>query len=296
MLVVPDSEATVSGQMVQKLVTLSNEKGIDMGVAATRGTFSSDAQGIADANGVHLLDTETLSATVESEGLEDLVEEFSTGQPDGEDADSITDRLPEMSGSLPAVGDGGSGLRTLVMALLAIGVVIAAIQFLGMGGMLGGFIASLPVPDLGVGLGGGGYTMTAVSLSEGNATPVDVRWNARTQTTVVAPNGESFAAPEGKQFVVVELNVSNPRNESLVFRADHLALATGNTRYGNQPLQGASGQLPMVVEPGSAKSGYVVYTVPKASESATLLGLPGPKVPPMTFERDRALPTQVGGA
>lgn len=292
MLVVPDPEATVSGQMTQKLVTLTQEKGIDMAVAATRGTFSDDSRGIADASGVHLLDVPTLEETVAAEDAHDLVSEFASGG--GGDGGSVLDRLPAVGVSLPA-GVGG-GVKYLVLAVVAVALVVGGIQFLGMGSMLGGAVAGIPLPDLGVvGGEGGGYTMTAVSLSEGNGTTVSVAWDARAQSTVVAPNGESFAAPEGTQFVVVQMNVTNPSNETLVFRARHLALAAGDTRYGNQPLQGASGQLPLMIEGEQTKQGYLVFTVPEDATAATLLGLPGPDVPPMQFERDSTLEFQVGG-
>lgn len=296
MLVVPDPAATITGQMTQKLVTLVQEKGIDMGVAATRGDFSDDAQRIADANGVHLLDVPTLEETVAAEDAQDLVAEFAGGGGGGGGggSGSFLDAVPSLD--VPVPGGLGGGTKFLALGVLAIVVVVGGIQFMGMGSVLGGAVAGLPIPDLGlVGGGGGGYTMTAVSLSAGNATPVDVRWDVRTQSTVVAPNGESFTAPEGKKFVVVQFNVSNPAAETLVFRARHLSLATDGTRYGNQPLQGASGQLPLMVEGKSSKKGYLVYTVPAESTSATLLGLPGEEAPPMDFERDRSLEFQVGG-
>ena len=295
MLVVPDPEAKISGQLLQKLVTITQNKGVEVGVAATRGSFSQDAEAIASANGVHLLDPATLEETVHEEGATDLVERFSgetagDGGGDGDEGSSLVDRLP--IGSVPGglSSTAGGAVRTLVVLIVVFAVVFGAVQFLGIGGMFGGAVAGLPLPDIGGSLGGdAGYTMTAVSLTSGNGTAIDVRWNARTQSTIVAPNGASFDAPEGKTFVVVAVNVSNPSDEPVIFRADYLALATGDTRYGNQPLQGASGQLPMQVEAGSSASGYVVYTVPAESESGTLLGLPGGDVPPMTFERDRDL-------
>lgn len=291
MLVVPATDATVSGQILQKAATIVEDKGIDTAVAATRGTFSQDAQGVASAEGVHLLDPAALEETVGAEDLHHLVEEYSQGGGGG--GGSLFDRLPVPAVSIPNVGGGGGTVRMAAMGIVAIIIVVAAIQFLGFGSMLGGLFAGLPIPDLGLGLGGGGYTVTAVSLSEGNATPAEIKWDARPQTSVVAPNGEEFTAPEGKQFIVVQVNVTNPRDEPMVFRAGYLALATQNTRYGNQPLQGASGQLPVQIEAGSSVQAYVVYTVPEDAESATLLGLPGPDVPPMTFERDQEMAFQV---
>jgi len=299
MLVVPDPTETVSGQVLQKTVTLVQDKGIDTAVAATRGSFSDDADGVAQANGVHLLDPAALEETVGAEDAHHLVEEFTQGSAGGRDGGggeggSIADRLPSMGLPVPGgIGLGGT-LRTLLLAIVAVGVVVAAVQFLGFGDLLSGLVAGLPLPEVGLG-GGGGYTITAVSLSQGNGTPVGVTWNARPQSTVVAPNGESFNAPEGKQFVVVQVNVTNPGNESLIFRADYLALATQDTRYGNQPLQGASGQLPVQVQPGNSTRAFVVYTVPADAESATLLGLPGPDNPPIDFQRDESMAFQVEG-
>lgn len=293
MLVVPGTDETVTGQLLQKAVTLVQDKGIDTAVAATRGTFSDDARGVAEANGVHLLDPEALEKTVAAEDAHDLVEEHTGGGGGG--GNSLMGRLSTVGIPLPDGIAMSGGLRTLLLAVLAVIVALGAIQVLGIGTPLSALVGALPLPELGFGAGGGGYTITAVSLSSGNATSVPIVWNARQQSTVVAPNGETYTAPEGEQFVVVQLNITNPGDETLVLRPGYLALATNNTRYGNRRLQGASGQLPVQIEPGASTEAYVVYSVPEDADSGTLLGLPGSDIPPMTFERDRSLSFQVEG-
>ncbi len=294
MLVIPGRDETVTGQLLQKAVSLVQDKGIETAVAATRGTFSEDARGVADANGVHLLDPEALEKTVAAEDVHDLVEEHSSGGGGGVGG-SLMDRLSDVGLQVPDGAGVPGRLQTLFMGVLAVAVVLGAIQFLGIGTPLSGVIGALPLPEVGFGAGGGGYTITAVSLSAGNATPVPIAWNARQQSRVVAPNGEAYTAPDGQQFVVVQLNITNPTAETLVFRSNYLALATNNTRYGNQPLQAASGQLPVQIEAGASVDAYVVYSVPEDTESGTLIGLPGSDIPPMTFERDRSMSFQVEG-
>jgi hypothetical protein len=152
-------------------------------------------------------------------------------------------------------------------------------------------LSGVPIPDFGLGLGGGGFPMTAVSLADGDGTPVEIRWDARRQETLVDPAGNPYSANnetnDNRTFVVVQLNISNPGNDSLVFRPGYLALSANGTRYGAQSLTGGSGQLPIQVPANGSKRAYVVFTVPEDADSATILGLPGEDVPPMRFERDR---------
>lgn len=122
----------------------SSRKGIDTGVAATRGSFSEGAQGIANAEGVHLLDPAALEETVGAEDAHDLVEEYSQGSGGG--GGSLTDRLPIPPVSLPSVGGGGGTVRIDAASVVAIIVVVAAIHFLGVGSMLGASSRVSPYP------------------------------------------------------------------------------------------------------------------------------------------------------
>lgn len=287
MLVVPDPGTTVNAQLLGKVAGVIESKGVDVGVAATRGTFGTDAERVANANDIHLLDPPALEQTIAAEDAYDLLEEFRTGSDR-----SLIERLPSVPIAVPRLPTGGIGIFVAVIATMAIAY--TGLGFLGLDGMLDSYLSVLPLPDLPIpslpipdlGLGGGGFPVTAVSLSQANTTPVDVQWDARRQQSLVAPNGVTFESEENETFVVVQLNVSNPDDETLVVRSEYLALSAGNTRYGAQFLKGGSEQLPMTVQPNSSKRGYVVFAIPEDADSATLIGLPGDDVPPMQFERD----------
>ncbi|MFB6076980.1 MAG: restriction endonuclease, partial [Candidatus Nanohaloarchaea archaeon] len=108
MLVVPDPDATISGQLLQKVVRLMDEKEVDVRVAATRGTFSDDARRIGEANGVHLLDPDELEQTVAAEEAYDLVAEFSGGTA----GDSL---VPSVGYSLPSISRPGGRVRLVAL-------------------------------------------------------------------------------------------------------------------------------------------------------------------------------------
>lgn len=295
MLVVPGEGATVDGQLMQKAASVIRSKGVDVGVAATRGSFAGEARQVANANDIHLLDPGALEQTIAQEDAFDLLEEFSSGG-----GRSLGDRLPGLPS--PTIPLPGGRIRVILIVVVVLVVGYAGLGVVGLGDLPASLFASLPlpsiplpslpIPHLGLGLGGSSFPVTAVSLSQGSATPVDVRWDARRQESIVAPNGETFAAGANETFVVVQVNVSNPTNESMVFRANYLSLSANNTRYGNQFLKGGSGQLPVQVPAGGSKRAYVVYSIPKDAASATLLGLPGKKIPPMRFARDPELAFQ----
>lgn len=287
LLVVPATNATVPGKPVQTVASICDAKNVDVGVVATRGGFSDDAERIAEANDVHLLDQPALEKTVAAEGLEDLVEEYSS---DG--VGSLLDRLPIPSLRSPSPpGIPTRGLTTLlvVAAVVAIGLV-GAQHF----GVLPDLTAQVPgfVPSFGVG-GGGGFTVTAASLTAGNGSAVDVAWNADVQSQVTTQEGKTFTAPDGETFVVVQMNVTNHRSDPVIFRSRSLAFAANNTRHGPRHLKGALGQPPAQIPPGNSTSLWVVFSVDRDVDSGTLLGLPGTDAPPIQFHRDRELPMQV---
>jgi len=292
LLVLPAPDATVPGKPVQTVASICDAKNVDVGVVATRGGFSDDAERIADANDVHLLDETALEKTVEAEGLEDLVEEHST---DG--GGSLFDRLPIpsrpalRSPSPPGIPTRGLTTLLVVAAVVAIGLV-GAQHF----GVLPDLTAQVPgfVPSFGVG-GGGGFTVTAASLTAGNGSAVDVTWNAAVQSSVTTQEGATFSAPEGEKFVVVQMNVTNNREEPVIFRSSTLGFAANNTRRGPRHLKGALGQPPAQIPPGNTTSLWVVFSVDRDVQSGTLLGLPGSDTPPIRFHRDSDLPIRVAG-
>ncbi|MFB6124790.1 MAG: restriction endonuclease [Halanaeroarchaeum sp.] len=284
MLVVPGTGAVVPGKRAQTVASICDAKNVDVGVVATRGTFSDDAQRIAEVNDVHLLDGEALEETVESEGMHDLVESFVDNPAGGS---SLRDRLP-LPDELPSLRSPSPiqiptrGLMALLglVAVIAIGVVGA--QTVGV------------VPDLGTlpvlgGAGGSGFTMTAASLSSGTGGGgLDVAWHARPQKKVVTDAGR-FEPDPGSRFVVVQMNVTNRGDSQMVVTPRFFGLAANNSRVGPQLLNGAKGQPPMPVPPGGERSVWVAFPVDEGVDEGTLLGLPGERVPPIRFHRDRSL-------
>lgn len=282
LLVVPATDAEVPGKRVQTVASICDAKNVDVGVVATRGTFSDDARRIAEVNDVHLLDTDELAQTVESEGLEDLVDAF---VDDGDDGQSLVSRLPVPDGlpSLRSPAPVPIPTRGLMAALAVVAVLAIALvgaQTLGVAPSLG----FLP------GLGGGadGFTVTAATLSSGGDGGVDVAWDARVQSAVVTDAGR-FEPSAGQQFVVVQMNVSNEGGSQVVLTNQFFGFAANNSRVAPQPLSGAKGQPPMPIPPGGERSVWVAFPVDEGVDAGTLLGLPGERVPPIRFHRDRSL-------
>jgi hypothetical protein len=302
-LVAPGDGQTGPGP-VESVRDLQSQKGIDVPVTATRGSFSQAATEAAEAGDIHLLDPETLAETARAEGFEDLLEEYSSR--------GLRQRL---SGAIPAIGLGSipgqsigrravgalTGNGSTVFLLGGLGLLLALGWVLGLGGFLaglplpgpglleavGGLLGGLPLPE--VGLGGGGYSATAVSLVDGGEETTTVRWDLQRGEEVVGPNGTTYAAHGNQTFVVIQFNASNPTAEPVVLSGETFAYDTDGGRYGQQPLEGARGQVPVVVPPQASARGYVVFSVPAEADSGTLLALPGPEATPIAFERDRNL-------
>lgn len=291
MLVLPGEDETVAGKPVQTLVGICDAKNVDLGVVATRGSVTDDARRIAEANDVHLLDTDALEATVASEGLQDLVEEFT------EETATVLDRLPIPSG-LPSLFRRPSPptipTRALTLLLIAVGVGAVAIvgaQSMGVGlGPLGS-IGALPGDGLGLGGGSEDITVTAVSLTGSTDDAVEVAWNARTQSTLVTENDTRYEAPAGQTFVVVEMTVTNQRVATSTLDASMLAFAANDTVREPRQLNGTESPLPVQLAPEESETLWVVFTIPEGETSGTLVGLPAENAPPIRFEHDPSVET-----
>lgn len=303
-LVGPGDDGPVGQEPLETLQGLRTEKGVDVPVAATRSSFDGSAREMAEGNGIHLVDPETLERTASAEGFEDLLEQYSSGGI----GSGLVQAVPGLGGiprpnfGIPSadLGSGPSSVLVLGTVVVLIVGLLGAFMF---GDTLGGFLAGLPLPELGlietvggvlgglpfpdIGLGGGGYSVTAVSLVDGEAEPVEVTWDVKSQDQIVGPNGTTFSAPENHTFAVLQLNATNPSADPVVLEPEAFGFATDSVRYGPQPLEGATGQLPIVVPALSWAEGYVVFSVPEDADSGTFLALPGPDRVPISFERDR---------
>ncbi|MGM0398491.1 MAG: restriction endonuclease [Halobacteriota archaeon] len=295
MLVVPAEDETVAGKPVQSLVGICDAKNVDVGVVATRGEFSDDAERIAAANDVHLLDTAALEATVAEEGLEDLVEEFSTG------SDSLTDRLPIPS-AVPAVLRHPSPppipTRALTVLLVVVGVVALAIvgaQSMGIGlGPLGS-IGAVPADALGLGGGGSGedFTVTAVSLAGTGDDAVAVAWNAETRSSLTTADETKYDAPKGSKFVVVHMRLTNHGETAKPFGAEMLGFAANDTVRSPRELEDTDDGLPILLKPDQSETVWVVFSVEDDERSGTLLGLATDDTPPLRFEHDPSVESEL---
>lgn len=304
LILVAPGDGETGPEPVETVGDLQSENGIDVPVAATRGSFSQAARELAESGGIHLLDPDTLAETARAQGFEDLLEGYSSR--------GLTERL---TGAVPAPALGSipgqsiarralanaSGGGSKVTVIGALGLLLVVGWFLGLGQFLGGlplpgpgvleavggFLGGLPLPE--VGLGGGGYSATAVSLVEGGGEPTTVRWDLQRGGALVGPNGTTYEAQQNHTFVAIQFNASNPTAEPVVLSGETFGYDTDGGRYGPQPLEGARGQVPIVVPPRESARGYVVFSVPADADSGTLLALPGPEATPIAFERDRDL-------
>jgi hypothetical protein len=294
MMVHPDSDATVAGQPVQSLVGICDAKNVDLGVVATRGEFTDDAERIAAANDIHLLDTEALETTVEAEGLEDVVEEFAHGS-----SGSVLGQI-SLSGIVPAVFRTPSPrsipTRGLTSLLLIVGVVAIGLVGLQSMGMLGADSGPLAVGGFELGDDDSDeFTVTAASLTEQSDEGISIAWTATRQQTATVGNDSQYKPPDGEQFVVVEMQVTNEGTSTAALRTEDLGFAANDVLHQPHRLEGAAGQPPVVVEPGQSESVWVVFTVDADVTSGTLLGIPGEDGAPMRFERDPSVDRPLTG-
>ncbi|MFB6093575.1 MAG: restriction endonuclease [Halanaeroarchaeum sp.] len=274
MLVDPSTEATVDVDRVGELARICDAKNVDLGVVATRGDVTEDAERRAADDDLHVLDTETLEATVESEGLEDLLETV-------EDGGGIGAVLPsDLPFPTPSVSPPTIPTRGIAALLVIVGVAAAAVVGLQTAGVLGAGALDLPV-----GLeSDDGLTATAVSLTGGEGEGVHVAWTANRRSTLPGPNGTTYRPPAGDTFVVVTMAVSNDRGATTRLQASTFAFAANGTVHGPHRLAGASGQLPVTLDPGRTNTTWVAFTVDAEAERGTLLALPNGGSVPVRFE------------
>lgn len=296
MLIVPGDGSTVAGKPVQTAADVCDAKNVDLGVVATRGEFTDEAEQIADLNDIYLLDTSALEATVAEEGLQDLVDEYSGGSG-GSLLGKLTAPLGVLSipkrPSPPSIPTRALSVVLVVLAIAAI--VIGGVQVMGLGVGLGGSLPDVgPLPGLGGG-GSGNMTMTAVSLTGTSEDGVDVAWDATSRSTIVTGNNTTYEAPDGEKFVVVGMTVTNNRPATSTLDRGVFGFAANDEIRGPRSLNGTDDPFPIQLEPNGSTTVWIVFTVDANADSGTLLALPGEGTPPIRFERDRSVETDLGG-
>lgn len=289
MLVLPDENASVAGQPVQSVASICDAKNVDVAVAATRGEFTDDAQRIAEANDIHLLDPSALEATVAEEGLQDLVDEYAADGSSGGSLLSLPSFVP--SPSPPSIPT-----RLLTVLFVVVGVIALAVvgtQLLGIGTGPLGLLGQLPGDVLAGGSGGDDLTVTAVSLTGSAEDSVEVAWNTKTTGAIVTANETRYEAPDGEKFVVVQMEITNDRPATSSFDASMLGFAANDTVREPRTLNGTSDRLPLELAPEESATTWVVFTIDKGESSGTLIGLPGENTPPLRFTHDPSVEADV---
>ncbi len=296
-LVLP-GDVEVPGKRLQQYASLVKKKSVDVRVVATQGSFTDDAERIAKANDVHLLDPQAVLETVEAEGLEGGLSRFASenGGGDGGGGGGIGALLPGLPGpslglpsGVPLPSPGGKGLKSvLVIVLIATSLLagFAGGAFLGPGGGGGGGAVAAAMGGL-VG-GGDDVAVASFSTAEPGSAGLTVHWNARTANSVVA-NGSSYEAPEDSRFLVVQLVVENTGDDRVPVKAGDFLVNANGTRYAHQPLDGARPFEMAAVSPGNETTGWVVFAIPDDATDAVLVPDTGAAGGPVTFVRDSSL-------
>lgn len=293
-LVLP-GDVEVPGKRLQQYASLVKKKDVDVRVVASQGSFTDDAERIANANNVHLLDPQAVLETVEAEGLQDTLATFVAD--DGSDggggglgavfsglpvpAPSIPGGVPD---SLPVPSLGGNGLKSILLVVLIASSLLAGFvggAFLTPGA--GGTIASAIGSDGGG--GSGDLAIGALSTAEAADAGLLVHWNARTTERVVA-NGSSFEPPSGTVFLVVQYEVTNTGDDRVPVRPDAFHVNVAGARYTHQPLDGARTFEITALSPGNATTGWAVYSIPASARDAVLVPDPDTAGGPVTYVHD----------
>ncbi|WP_416838985.1 hypothetical protein [Haloferax sp. DFSO52] len=317
MLVLPAVEATVEKDHVRGFVAHAKKRQIDVIAIATQGVYTDEVRGFTTKHDVTLLDLDLLGETVDDEGLEETVKQYTDGEV-YETADvefglpfdvpepvanvissvpihSVRERLDSLRGS---DGDGGS-LRDRLPSSLddlksgsppSVRVVVVAVLLLVLA--LGSVAALGPMVD---GLGGpgmqDGVAVSALSSSPSPSADIVAQWNSRT-TDSVAVGNESYTAPEGKQFVLVSLNVSATGSSPGSLSQSDLVFESDGVRYGYQPLSNSSGFANGgLFAPNESETVWTVFTVPSNTTTGTVL-VRGSGDDTVAFVYDESLPVE----
>ena len=157
--------------------------------------------------------------------------------------------------------------RPVPAVLLAITLLVA----FALGAAVGPAVGLGGMSPLGGGGGDAGPEVSAVSTAGGANATADVRWNARA-TDSLTVNGTTYDAPEGQTFLLVRMNVTNGGDEPMQLPQSALAADVAGTRYGHQPLDGATG-FPSagLFAPGESREVWTVFAVPDDAGSVTVV-------------------------
>ena len=293
---IPAGEDEVGGKQVQQFAKLCQQHEVEESAIVTAGAVSQHARKAASSTGIELLDGDGVATFVRQRDLGDLVRKFGgdggSGSSDGSANGGQNGGSPLASilGVVEAVGARASRLvggtsPVSGKAVVALVVVLAVVAT----GVLYGPSLSLPF----LGDGGGEDGPLSTEPAPNGSVALHVGWNAKVVDTI-DPNesdDSAFYAPEGEQFVLVRLNVTNVGEEEVPVKQAGFKLRAENTTYGYQPLAGADGFMDHPMPPGRNYKGWTVFTVPKGT-TGTLVYRANATVG-VEFERESDLPVNV---
>lgn len=254
----------VSGQGVQQFATFCEDSGVDEAAVVTAGEFTDDAERIAESHGISLLDGDRFEAFVDQHGLAEFARQYVDAPDDAEEGSAGTlTRLKERGQRAVDRADVEVSSRSAVAVLLAVSLLAAGVT-LGPSLLPSG--SGTQSPD------GATMNVTADALRPANSTGrLNVRWNVRTQSRIEAADGGLYDPPEGEQFLVVELRLTNVGGRNVSLRQTAFQLRANGSKRGYQPLAGTSGFPETTLAPGETATGWTVFSVAERTDAATVV-------------------------
>ncbi|WP_390184420.1 restriction endonuclease [Haladaptatus pallidirubidus] len=254
----PATGDAVSGKELQQFVMLCKQYGVGEGAVVTPGMFSEDAEKIGAKAGVQLVDGEKLRTIIEARELHDLVNKFTDGGERGAETNDSDEGGFSLPVSLPD--------SLLVKPKLVVGVVV----------LLLGLVGTTTVAPMIIGTGGQvetqDWNVTAQSTVANNSTDsLTVQWNAKRLSELNPESGDPgiYKPGEGKQFLLVTMNVTNEGNDSVGLKPGDFGVRSNGTLHGYQPLENVTDFSPMVIEGGQTKTFRTLVSIDAAD--ATLV-------------------------
>ncbi|USZ67573.1 restriction endonuclease [Halorussus salilacus] len=287
---IPASEGEVGGKQVQQFVKLCQQYDVEESAIVSAGTTSDHAEKVAAGTGVELLDGDGVEAFLKQRGLTDLPAEFggasgaegtdASGESD-DSSDSPLDRLEPVAQRVGALA-GSVGSKGVAVAVVVVVALVAV-------GFLGG--PSIPF------LGGGGDDITAESASPGDANAsLSVAWNAEV-TDSIDPNESddvAYPAPEGQEFVVVQMNILNTGNDSVPLSRGAFQLRANGTTSRSESFADHEGFVDLPLSAGGNRTAWTAFAVPEGSTGTLVYDQNATDATvAVEFERDTAISTNV---
>lgn len=285
------ADGEVGGQQVQQFQSMCQQHEIGEAAIVTAGTLSDHAQKVANGTGVELLDSEGIAKILEHKGLTDLPKQYVGGGGSGGGGGGSGGR----SGSGDGGGSGGGGgsgdiqekVRNVASELaetvrdrtkaieertpelpygipvVAVVAVVVVVALLSAGVLLG---PSIPF------LGGGDGISAAATSPEGANSSLRVTWNAEVTDTFDPDESDDLAypAPEGKQFVVVVMNVQNTGEGTVPLEQSAFHFRANGTTYQKETLADHDNSLSVPLGAGNELPIWTVFMIPEG-ESGTLV-------------------------